>query len=66
MTPESAWKAALGELEMQMTRATFNTWLKDAHLLRVEDESYVIGVRNDYARDWLSNRLNDTILYLSK
>ncbi|MCA9982836.1 MAG: chromosomal replication initiator protein DnaA [Anaerolineales bacterium] len=61
MTPESAWKAALGELEMQMTRATFNTWLKDAHLLRVEDESYVIGVRNDYARDWLSNRLNDTI-----
>ena len=61
MTPESAWKAALGELEMQMTRATFNTWLKDAHLLSANHESYVIGVRNDYARDWLSNRLNDTI-----
>ena len=61
MTPESAWKAALGELELQMTRATFNTWLKDAQLLSANKESYIIGVRNDYARDWLSNRLNDTI-----
>ena len=62
MTPESAWKATLGELELQMTKATFNTWLKDAHLLSCEDEIYVIGVRNDYAKDWLENRLRDTIL----
>ncbi|MEM9773457.1 MAG: chromosomal replication initiator protein DnaA [Chloroflexota bacterium] len=60
--PESAWKATLGELELQMTRATFSTWLKDAKLIRSEDEHYVIGVRNDYARDWLENRLQETIL----
>lgn len=62
MTPEAAWKATLGELELQMTRATFNTWLKDANLLRYEEGTYVIGVRNDYAKDWLCNRLKDTIL----
>ena len=33
MTPEAAWKATLGELELQMTKATFNTWLRDARLL---------------------------------
>ncbi|MEM8860575.1 MAG: chromosomal replication initiator protein DnaA [Chloroflexota bacterium] len=60
--PESAWKATLGELELQMTRATFSTWLKDAKLIRSEGEHYVIGVRNDYARDWLENRLQETIL----
>ena len=60
--PETAWKATLGELELQMTRATFNTWLKDAQLLRKEDDHFVIGVRNDYARDWLENRLQETIL----
>ncbi len=60
--PEAAWKATLGELELQMTRATFNTWLKDAQLLRNEGSSFVIGVRNDYARDWLENRLQETIL----
>ncbi|MBK8987968.1 MAG: chromosomal replication initiator protein DnaA [Chloroflexi bacterium] len=62
MSPEIAWKAALGELELQMTKATFNTWLKDARLLACENDEYVIGVRNDYAKDWLENRLQDTIL----
>lgn len=62
LTPEAAWKATLGELELQMTRATFNTWLKDARLLACDDSEYVIGVRNDYAKDWLENRLHDTIV----
>ena len=62
MSPETAWKATLGELELQMTKATFNTWLKDARLLKQEGTSYYIGVRNAYAKDWLENRLQDTIL----
>ena len=62
MIPENAWKATLGELELQMTKATFNTWLKDTCLLRHSDNLYVVGVRNAYAKDWLENRLQDTIL----
>lgn len=62
MIPENAWKATLGELELQMTKATFNTWLKDTCLLRHKDNLYVVGVRNAYAKDWLENRLRDTIL----
>ncbi len=62
MSPEAAWKATLGELELQMTKATFNTWLKDARLLACEEDEYVIAVRNDYAKDWLENRLHDTIV----
>jgi len=61
MSPETAWKATLGELELQMTRATFNTWLKDARLLGQDNDEYIVGVRNDYAKDWLENRLYDTI-----
>ncbi len=61
MSPEQAWKATLGELELQMTKATFNTWLKGARLISFEENEYVIGVRNDYAKDWLENRLRDTI-----
>lgn len=62
MSPETAWKATLGELQLQMTKATFNTWLKGARLIAYEDNEYVIGVRNDYAKDWLENRLRDTIV----
>lgn len=61
MNAEVAWKATLGELELQMTKATFNTWLKDARLLACDENEYVVGVRNDYAKDWLENRLEDTI-----
>jgi chromosomal replication initiator protein len=62
MTPETAWQTTLGELELQMTRTTFDTWLKDAQLLSCDENQYVIGVRNGYAKDWLENRLHDTIL----
>jgi len=61
MKAESAWKATLGELELQMTKATFATWVKDASLLTCDDGEYVIGVRNDYAKDWLDKRLHGTI-----
>jgi chromosomal replication initiator protein len=62
MNAELAWKATLGELELQMTKATFNTWLKEARLLASEEDEFVIGVPNDYAKDWLENRLSETIV----
>jgi chromosomal replication initiator protein len=62
MNAESAWKATLGDLELQMTKATFNTWLRDTRFLASEEGEFVIGVRNDYARDWLENRLKETIV----
>lgn len=62
MLPEIAWKATLGELELQMTKATFNTWLKDTRLLACDGGEYVVGVKNDYAKDWLENRLQGAIL----
>jgi chromosomal replication initiator protein len=62
MLAETAWKATLEELELQLTKATFNTWLKDARLIASDDHEYVIGVRNDYARDWLEHRLQGAIV----
>jgi chromosomal replication initiator protein len=61
LSPETAWKAALGELEMQMTRATFTTWLQGTRALSWANDEFVIGVRNDFAKDWLENRLYDLI-----
>ncbi|HHS97854.1 MAG TPA: chromosomal replication initiator protein DnaA [Chloroflexi bacterium] len=61
MKPEQIWQAALGELQLETTRATFNTWLRDTRLVAYEDGVFVIGVRNGYAKDWLENRLASTI-----
>ncbi|MBN1259387.1 MAG: chromosomal replication initiator protein DnaA [Anaerolineae bacterium] len=60
--PQRLWQATLGELELQMTRATFDTWLRDTHFLAMEDGNrIVIGVKNGYAVEWLENRLYPVI-----
>ncbi len=51
------WQAALGELQLQMTRATFDTWVKPTFAIAYENEDLVVGVRNAYAKQWLENRL---------
>ena len=61
MNSDHIWSAALGELQLQMTQATFDTWLRDSKLLREDNGTYVIGVKNGYAKDWLENRLLSTI-----
>ena len=61
MKPEDVWQAALGELQLQMTKATFDTWVKQTYVVAYEDGTFVIGVQNGYAKDWLENRLRGTI-----
>jgi hypothetical protein len=61
MGPDRVWQAALGELRLQMTRGTFNTWLKPARMLGREGNTFTVGVENEYIKDWLSNRLIGTI-----
>jgi chromosomal replication initiator protein len=60
--PAAVWKAAHGELKLQMTRASFDTWLRDAHLVAEEGNAFVVGVPNVYARDWLEHRLKGVVL----
>lgn len=61
MKPTEVWQAALGELQLQMTRETFNTWLKPTRVFSYEDGTLIIGVDNGYVKDWLSHRLLATI-----
>jgi chromosomal replication initiator protein len=58
---EQVWQTALGELQMQVTRATFETWVKDSRVLSYEDGEFIIGVHSAFAKDWLENRLLSTI-----
>ncbi|HVN56569.1 MAG TPA: chromosomal replication initiator protein DnaA [Anaerolineaceae bacterium] len=61
MNAEQAWQAALGQLQMDMSKAAFDTWVKDANLVHYQDGRFVIGVNNAYARDWLDSRLSSTV-----
>ena len=58
---QKLWQAALGELQLQMTRATFDTWLRGSRVVAYENGTLTLYVRHAYAVDWLQNRLLATI-----
>ena len=51
------WQAALGALELQVTRANFQTWLKNTVGISLNDKQMVVGVPNAFAKEWLEKRL---------
>ena len=61
MNVEQAWQSVLGQLQMEMPRASFDTWVRDTKPVSFQDGTLVIGVRNAYARDWLDDRLSATV-----
>ncbi len=61
MQPEQIWQTALGQLQMEIPKSTFDTWVRGTSLLTHEDGSYVVGVNNAYAKDWLENRLSGAV-----
>lgn len=62
MRAEQAWQAALGQLQMEMSKAAYDTWVSDTELISYEDGEFIIGVGNAYARDWLDSRLSSTVV----
>ena len=61
MNADQAWQSVLGQLQMEMPRASFDTWVRDTKPVSYQDGTLTVGVRNAYARDWLENRLASTV-----
>lgn len=51
----------MGQLKMDMSKAAFDTWVKNCELIAHEDNTFTISVPNPYARDWLESRLSSTV-----
>ncbi len=59
---ETLWEMTLDQLQLQMTRQTFDSWLKNSYVIEADNGTWQIGVKSDAAKEWLENRLHDTIL----
>jgi len=64
MNIQQAWQATLGQLQMEMSKASFDTWVKSAELINYDETKgiFYIGVQNAYACDWLDSRLKSTMI----
>ena len=61
MDAKQVWRAALGELQVSLSPANFETWLRDTRLVDVDDNRFTIGVPNGFAKDWLDGRYRSLI-----
>ncbi len=56
------WESALNEIGNELSRANFSTWFKNTIILRQEDGVVVVGVPNEFVKDWLQNKFHKMIL----
>src|SRR5574338_684707 len=56
MDAKQVWRAVLGELQVSLSPANFETWLKDTTLVEIDENRFRISAPNGFARDWLDNR----------
>jgi chromosomal replication initiator protein len=61
MNAKQVWQAALGDLQLQISRANYETWLKNTCVVAIEDGLVVVGVPNTFAKEWLENRFASVI-----
>src|SRR6188474_1812762 len=61
MDAKQVWRAVLGELQVSLPPANFETWLKDTSLVDLDENRYRIAAPNGFARDWLDNRYRTLI-----
>ncbi len=64
LTKEKLWQIVLGEMELQLSRANFMTWFKNAYISSIEDdgETVVISLPNEFTRLWFEKKYHKMIL----
>lgn len=55
------WGAALGELQLQINRTNYDTWLRDTVGLSYSGDQFVVGVASPFAVEYLEQRLSSLI-----
>ncbi|MBN2045320.1 MAG: hypothetical protein JW757_09900 [Anaerolineales bacterium] len=61
MDGRRAWEAVVNQLQHEMDRSTFDTWVRDAAFLSDGNRAMTVGVKNPATRDWLESRLTTTV-----
>ncbi|MBI3305463.1 chromosomal replication initiator protein DnaA [Candidatus Parcubacteria bacterium] len=63
MTLEQLWQAALGEIELTLSKAHFHTWLKNTTIVAQENGVVLVSCPNGFTKEWLENKYNKLILH---
>src|SRR5690606_9492327 len=55
------WQTELGEIELGVSQGNFVTWFKNTRLLKIDENTVVIGAPNIFIKQQLEKRFNELI-----
>ena len=58
---QQVWSSVLAQLQLDMPRASYETWVLGTQAIALEKDVLLVSTRNAYARDWLESRLTSTV-----
>lgn len=61
MDKNRVWQAVLGEIEINLSRASFITWFKDTFISSFESGIVIICVSNSFVKRWIENKYHKKI-----
>jgi len=56
------WKAALGEIGLQISKANYKTWLANTSIADKKNGVVIVAVPNSFTKEWLENKYHKFIL----
>ncbi len=62
MDNRELWEAVLGEVELSLSKASFNTWFRNTKIKNLTEDTLFIIVPNIFAKEWLEKKYKKLIL----
>ena len=53
LTAENLWSEVSGRLKGALNETTYQTWFAEAEGVELSDDAFVLGVPNDFTREWI-------------
>jgi len=62
MTNQEFWQTVLGEIELQISKPSFVTWLKNSELIDRQNGVALVGLPSNFAKEWAEKHYEKLIL----
>ena len=57
LAPDTLWQTVLGDLQLQVPRPTYDTWLRETRGITLSGNSLTVSVPSPFAAEWLERRM---------
>lgn len=61
-TPDKIWEGVLAQIELEISKPNYNTWFKNTFAINKDGSTFILGVPNEFNKEWLYTKFHKTII----